>query len=221
MPDKAVIFDMDGVLIDSYRAHLKAWMMLGERLGRPITEEQFVPTFGRRNREIFHHLWGDDVPDDQIDQWGDWKEEAYRRIIEQDFPAMDGAAELIDALKAAGFALAIGSSGPPQNVEAALRGLGRADAFAAIVNGREVAQGKPHPEVFLKAAAKLGIQPGRCAVVEDALAGLEAARRAGMTPIAVTGTFPRERLKDHAALVVDSLRDLGPERIADLIDANR
>jgi beta-phosphoglucomutase len=221
MNRRAVIFDMDGVLIDSYHAHLAAWQRLGEELGRPITQEAFVPTFGRVNREIFHHLWGDAFTDDDIRRWGDWKEVEYRRIVTEHFSGMDGAVELLDALKAAGFALAVGSSGPPENVEVVLRGLGRARLFDAVVNGREVACGKPDPEVFLKAAEKLGVEPGRCAVVEDSLAGLEAARRAGMTPIGLTGTFPRERLAETAALVVDSLRDLSPERIAALIDAPR
>jgi beta-phosphoglucomutase len=218
MKRRAVIFDMDGVLIDSYRAHLEAWQKLGEKLGRPVTEEVFVPTFGRVNREIFHHLWGDAFADAEIDRWGDWKEQAYREIILKRFPAMQGAAELLDSLKGAGFALALGSSGPPENVAAALVGLGRETIFDAIVNGREVKEGKPHPEVFLKAAEKLRLSPRCCAVIEDSLAGLEAAARAGMTPIGLTGTFTRERLAEKAALVVESLRELTPAGIAEMID---
>ena len=221
MNRRAVIFDMDGVLIDSYQAHLAAWQRLGEQLGRPITEEAFVPTFGRVNREIFHHLWGDAFADEEIRRWGDWKEVEYRRIVTERFPGMEGAVELLDALKAAGFALAVGSSGPPENVAVAVKGLGREGLFDATVNGREVTHGKPHPEVFLKAAEKLRIEPRSCAVVEDSLAGLEAARRAGMTPIGLTGTFPRGRLAAKAALVVDSLRELSPDRIAALMDAPR
>jgi len=218
---RAVIFDVDGVLVDSYHAHMQAWMRLGEKLGRPVTEAQFVPTFGRRNREIFDTFWPGLIPEDQTEHWSNWKEEAYREIITERFPAMDGAVELLDALAAAGFALAIGSSGPPENVEAAIRGLKRPRAFDALVNAREVTHGKPHPEVFLTAAAKLGIAPRRCAVVEDSKAGLEAAAHAGMTPIALTGTFSRQELAGHAALVVESLRELSPERIAAMIDRNR
>jgi beta-phosphoglucomutase len=220
MGRRAVIFDMDGVLIDSYHAHMEAWMHLGRKLGKPITEEQFIPTFGRRNPEIFHCLWADVVPEDQIGRWSDWKEAEYRRIVTERFPAMDGAEELLDALKAAGLALAIGSSGPPANVAVALKGLGRAHLFDATVNSTEVTEGKPDPQVFLKAAEKLGIEPRFCAVVEDSLAGLEAARRAGMTPIGLTGTFPKEALAGHAALVVESLRELAPEVIEGLIDGH-
>ncbi|MCX5685635.1 MAG: HAD family phosphatase [Planctomycetota bacterium] len=218
MNRRAVIFDMDGVLINSYRAHLEAWQRMGAKLGYPVTEDAFIPTFGRVNREIFHHLWGDALNDQEIERWGEWKETAYREIITERFPGMEGAVDLLDSLKAAGFALAIGSSGPPENVAAALLGLRRETLFDAIVNGREVKEGKPHPEVFLKAAEKLGIEPRRCAVIEDSLAGLEAAARAGTTPIGITGTFPRERLAEKAALVVDSLRELTPENIAELID---
>jgi beta-phosphoglucomutase len=218
MNRRAVIFDMDGVLINSYRAHLEAWQQMGQAMGRPITEEVFVPTFGRVNREIFHHLWGDAFTDQEIECWGDWKETAYRKIITERFPGMDGATDLLDALKAAGFALAIGSSGPPENVAAALLGLRRETLFDAIVNGREVTHGKPHPEVFLKAAEKMGLEPRFCAVIEDSLAGLKAAARAGMTPIGITGTFPRAPLAEKAALVVDLLRELTPEGIAELID---
>ncbi|HUU11095.1 MAG TPA: HAD family phosphatase [Phycisphaerae bacterium] len=216
---RAAIFDVDGVLVDSYRAHFEAWQRLGREFGRDLAEERFAASFGRRNAELMDELWEGAVPSDQVDTWGDWKEARYREILLADFPAMAGAAELIDALKAAGFRLAVGSSGPPENVACALEGLGRAGAFDATVDGSEVVRGKPDPEVFLTAAAKLGVEPARCAVFEDALAGVEAARRAGMTPIALVGTAPRERLAEHAALVVDSLREVTPQRVAELIDA--
>ena len=218
MADRAVIFDMDGVLVNSYRAHFEAWKRVAARVGKDLTEEEFASTFGRRNREIFRSLWGRHVPERQADALGDWKEAQYRRILLSDFPAMDGAGELLAALKAAGFRLAVGSSGPPENVRAALEGLAAAHLFDATVDGSEVRAGKPEPEVFLKAAAKLGVGARACAVVEDAPAGVEAAVRAGMAPIALTGTAPRERLVAAGAhLVVGSLRDLSPERIAALI----
>jgi beta-phosphoglucomutase len=220
MKRRAVIFDMDGVLIDSYHPHLEAWIRLGRKLGHPITEEQFIPTFGRRNPEIFHTFWPGVVPEADIPKWSDWKEATYREILLADFPAMDGARELLDALKGAGFALAVGSSGPPLNVSVAVEGLGRAHLFDATVNSTEVVEGKPHPQVFLRAAEKMGLAPRACAVVEDSLAGLEAARRAGMTPIGITGTFTKDKLVGHAALVVESLRELTPEIIAGLIDAH-
>jgi len=219
-PERAVIFDADGVLIDSYHAHFEAWKAMGRELGMGLTEERFAGTFGRRNEDLMHDLWDDAVAEADIPAWSDWKEERYREIIREDFPAMDGAVALIDALRAAGFGLAVGSSGPPENVTACIRGLGREDAFGATVDGTQVSRGKPEPEVFLTAAEKLGVPPARCAVVEDAVAGVEAARRAGMTAIGLTGTTTREALASRARLVVDSLRDLSPERIAALLNGN-
>jgi beta-phosphoglucomutase len=218
MPRRAVIFDMDGVLIDSYHAHFEAWQRLGLELGQPITEEVFVPSFGRRNIEVFRMLWGEGISEAEVERWDEWKEVAYRQIITENFPGMDGAADLLDALKAAGFAVAIGSSGPPENVTAAIHGLRRAEIFDTIVSRDDVTHGKPHPEVFLTAAARLGLDPRQCAVVEDSLAGLEAARAAGMMAIALIGTYPREVLAPHADLVVDSLRELTPANVAELID---
>jgi len=217
-PPRAVIFDADGVLVDSYRAHFEAWRAMGRRLGRDLSEERFAATFGMRNEDLMHLLWGDAVPEDEVAAWSAWKEATYRRLLRADFPAMDGARELIDALRAAGFRLAVGSSGPPENVAVCLEGLGRAEAFDATVDGSQVRRGKPDPEVFLRAAERLGVPPGRCAVVEDSVPGLVAARRAGMVAVGLVGTAPREALAPHADLVVASLRDLSPERLAALID---
>lgn len=212
----AVIFDMDGVLIDSYAAHLRSWVAMGREFGLEITERQFAASFGRTSRDIIARLWGEGLSDQRIAVMDARKEAIYREIIAADFPAMDGAGEFVDTLTAAGFLLAIGSSGPPENVAAVVAGLARADGFAATVNGMDVSRGKPDPEVFLTAAGKLGVEPRRCAVVEDAPAGVEAARRAGMAAIALTGTAQREDLAG-ADLVVDSLRELSPKIVADLI----
>jgi HAD superfamily hydrolase (TIGR01509 family) len=124
--------------------------------------------------------------------------------------------ELIDALSAAGFKLAVGSSGPPENVRLTLEKLGRADRFDAMVTGADVTHGKPNPEVFLKAAERLGVPPAQCAVIEDAPQGIEAANAAGMTSIAILGTTTRDKLA-HAKLIVDGHHELTPARIAELI----
>ena len=220
MTDKGVIFDMDGVLVDSYRAHFASWCRMGAERGLELTEPQFAAMFGRTTRDIIQAVWAGQFADDEIPLWDARKEAHYREIIEADFPEMDGAGELLAALCEAGAAMAVGSSGPPENVAVVLNCLPHADSITATVTGAEVTRGKPEPEVFLTAAEKLGIPPARCAVVEDAPAGVEAARRAGMAAVAITGTAPRETLAARAHLVVDSLRELTPLILANLIDTH-
>jgi beta-phosphoglucomutase len=212
-----VIFDMDGVLIDSYRAHFLSWQKMLQDHGLDITEEQFAATFGRTNPDIFARLYPS-VKQEQYHALAEEKEAAFREIISADFPAMDGASELIAALHRAGAALAIGSSGPPENLEAVLRELPGGTHFMATTNGSEIARGKPHPEVFLTAARKLGLPPERCVVVEDAPAGVAAGKAAGCAVIALTGTAARQQLAG-ADLVVDSLRKLTPEIVKKLLSS--
>ncbi len=220
MPQQqAVIFDMDGVLVDSYQAHLESWRDVGAEHNLTMTDEQFAATFGRTSRDIIRNLWGDAIADADVPAVDDRKEALYREIIRRDFPAMDGASELLRALDGSGFAMAIGSSGPPANVQAVRDCLPGAELVAAQVTGMDVTRGKPDPQVFLMAAEKLGVDPARCAVVEDATAGVEAARAAGMAAVAITGTAERETLAEQAHIVVDSLRELTPDVIARLIDS--
>lgn len=207
--DRAVIFDMDGVLVDSYAPHEESWLAAAREAGVEMTREQFANTFGRTSREIILHFWGEGLSDDEMRAIDDQKEALYRDMVRDDFPAMDGAVELIDALREAGFRLAVGSSGPPENIELSVACLDRAHCFEAVVTGHDVAHGKPHPEVFQLAGERLGVPPERCVVVEDAVHGVTAANAAGMASIALVGTTTREALSD-ARLVVDSLRELSP-----------
>jgi beta-phosphoglucomutase len=212
----AVIFDMDGVLVDSYQAHFQSWLALARECGFQFTQRQFAATFGRTSRDIIACLWGEGLSDRRVAEMDARKEALYRQIISRDFPAMEGARELVLALHQAGFKLAVGSSGPPENVQVTMAGLGLGECFSATVTGREVTRGKPDPQVFLLAAERLAVPPDACAVVEDAPAGVEAARRAGMAAIALTGTAPRHKLA-HADLVIDSLKELSPDMLARLI----
>lgn len=216
MPKQAVIFDLDGVLIDSYRAHFASWRALYGELGIDYREEAFAADFGRTSRDILRRTLGDELSEEQIRELDGRKEALFRGILRESFPAMDGAVELIDALCADGFLLAVGSSGPPENIGLALEKLGRAEKFAAVVTGLDVTRGKPDPQVFQLAAERLGLPADSCAVVEDAVHGIEAANRARMASIALTGTTTRDQL-GHADLIVDSLRELTPEIIRRLI----
>jgi beta-phosphoglucomutase len=212
---------MDGVLVDSYAAHWESWRRLGRKVGFEMTEEQFVVTFGRTSREVIARSWphlartAADVA--ALDRR---KEALFREILAADFPAMDGAAELIDALAAAGFALALGSSGPPENVDLVLEKLGRRERFAAVVTGMDVTRGKPDPQVFLLAAERMAALPSRCLVIEDAPAGVAAAKAAGMKclGLASTGHDPAELAA--ADRVVRSLREVTASAVSGLLAAH-
>ena len=217
MVERGVIFDMDGVLVDSYQAHFVSWRRLGEVHGLVMTEEQFAATFGKTSREIISQFWADAVDEGEIPAWDAQKEAFYREELAEHFPEMPGASELIRALHAAGFALAIGSSGPPENVAIVHKLLPAGDLIDVTVNGHEVKRGKPAPDVFLRAAEKLQLDAVQCAVIEDAPVGIDAAHRAGMPAVALTGTVPREQLA-AADLIVDSLHELTPQVLSDLID---
>ena len=213
MTQLAAIFDMDGVLVDTYRAHYRSWVAMAEKEGFTFTEEQFACTFGRTSREIIAHFWGEGLSDRRIAEMDAEKEAAFRTLIEDDFPAMPGARKLIDDLADDGFALAVGSSGPPENVNMVLDRLGVRDRFQATVTGSDVTRGKPDPQVFLLAGQRLGIAPLRCAVVEDAPAGVAAARAAGMKSIGLASTGRTPDDLREADLVVVQLDELTPERI--------
>ena len=220
MDGYAVIFDMDGVLVDSYHAHLKSWQLSAIALGRMIRDEEFVKTFGRVSREIIAEHWGaNSMSDEEIAAFDKQKEQLYRDIVAAKFPAMDGAGELLKVLREAGFRLAVGSSGPPENVALAVRELGAERLFDTLVTGRDVTRGKPDPQVFLTAAQKLGISPHKCAVVEDAPVGIAAANAAGMASIALLSTGHTAESVRAARHVTTSLRALTPSMIVELIDA--
>ena len=220
MADKAVIFDMDGVLVDSYEAHFESWRRMAQARGLdPMSQDMFAKTFGRTTWDIITDRWPR-IAKEEIPSLDDQKEATFREILTEHFPEMPGASELLACLHKAGFALAIGSSGPPANVQVILKQLRNADLFAATVDASQVRLGKPNPDVFLTAAGKLGVKPARCVVVEDAPAGVQAARAAGMSVIARVGTVTRDRLAS-ADLVVDSLREITPQVVDGLITVRR
>lgn len=191
---------------------------MAEPEGLSFTEAEFAPTFGRTSREIITYFWGDGrYTAAEIAALDEKKEAAFRLFIEADFPAMPGVEKLLEELHDAGFALAVGSSGPPENIELVLDKLGARGLFQAVVTGMEVTRGKPDPQVFLIAAERLGIPPARCAVIEDAPAGVAAANAAGMTSIGLTSTGRTRESLSAARVVVGSLAELSAERLRALI----
>lgn len=215
-----VIFDVDGVLIDSYQAHFESWRQLAAEIGRTCSESEFIRGFGRTSRENIVEQWSDrDWSTDEVRQLDDRKEFLYREIIRQHFPGMPGAADLIRSLHQAGFRIAVGSSGPPENVDLVIDRLGVASMLTGRITARDVTRGKPDPQVFELAAHALGLSPKACCVVEDAPAGIQAAHAAGIVCAGLTSTGRTPQDLEKADYVVASLHELNPVTIRAVIAA--
>lgn len=216
MIEKAVIFDVDGVLVDSNEAHLVAFQKLGETLGVPFTADFFGRVLGMHNTQIFPLWLGSRVTRADAERYGERKEEFYRELAVSKLREIPGSVDLVRRVRAAGFKTGVGSSGPRENVALALKTLGIADAFDAVITGSDITMGKPDPEIFLKAAAGLRLDPVHCVVIEDAPSGVQAALAAGMPVIAITTSRPAADLS-HATLVVGRHPDIRESTIADLL----
>jgi beta-phosphoglucomutase family hydrolase len=202
---KAVIFDWDGVVIDSSAQHERSWEILAQEISKPLPDGHFLLGFGKKNALIIPEILGWATDPAAITALSNRKEEIYRELVQASgVHVLPGARELLTALRAAGIPRSIGSSTPRSNLDAILPVTGLADLFDAIACGDDVTHGKPAPDIFLLAAKKLHMPPADCLVIEDAHVGLEAARRAGMATLAVATTNPLADLQ-YADAAVESL----------------
>jgi HAD superfamily hydrolase (TIGR01509 family) len=206
---RAVLWDLDGTLVDSEEYHWRAWQQTMAAEGLALTREQFAATFGRRNASFLPDWLPEDLAaEESIRRISEAKEECYRRLIlAEGCPAVPGAAAWVQRLAQEGWLQAVASSAPRHNVDAVVAALGLGQYFQATVAAEDVPIGKPNPDVFLLTASRLAVPPSRCIVVEDAAVGIEAARRAGMRSIGIQ----HNGRSLPADLVVDSLTVLPPD----------
>ena len=184
---RAVLWDMDGTLIDSEEFHWISWRDTLAKEGIPITHEQFLSTFGTRNDSILRHWLGTASTPERMERIANAKEELYRDLIRRHgILPLPGVAHWVRRLHQDGWLQAVASAAPRANIVAVLEALSATHIFQGIVSAEDVRRGKPDPEVYLSAAARVGVSPDRCIVVEDAVAGVEGARRAGMRSIGVS-----------------------------------
>ncbi len=191
---KAAIFDWDGVVVDSSSAHKTSWELLAEQRGLPLPENHFALGFGKKNQTIIPSIykWSQDPA--EIEELGYAKEQLYRKILRDSGsdPSLPGAVELFKMLKAVGIPMAVGTSTPRENVDLVIEIIGAHGFFDAIISAEDVSHGKPDPEVFLKGAEALGVNPADCVVFEDATYGIEAALAGGMKAVCLTTTHEKE-----------------------------
>ncbi len=213
MLDLGVIFDMDGVLVDSNEAHYVAFQKMAGQLGVPFTRDLWARSIGMHNNSIFPMWLGEGLEPARVQELAGQKEALYREIAAGILKPIPGVVDLVERLHRAGVPLAVGSSGPRLNVEFALRTIEVGQYFNAVVCGDDVKHGKPDPEIFLTAAARLGLKPSQCVVIEDAPQGVQAAIAARIRVIAVTTSKPASELA-AANLIIDAFAGLDAARIA-------
>ena len=212
--NKAILWDLDGTLVDSAEYHWIAWRETLAAEGVTITYDQFLASFGQKNDRILKKWLPEGSTPDTIERIGAGKEAQYRRLaVARGLTPLPGATEWVSRLKADGWQQAIASSAPRQNVEVMLQALELRDYFDAVTSAEDVTAGKPDPQVFLVAASRLNMRASQCVVVEDAAAGVEAARRAGMRCVGVSRT---EQLA--ADVSATSLLLLPPDTFERLLD---
>jgi beta-phosphoglucomutase len=213
---RALIFDMDGTIVDNMAFHTQSWVTFFERRGRAIDADEFFrTTAGRQGKEIIRSHMGEDLGDDEVAVLNHEKEAVYRELYAPHLKAVDGFEDLIADARSQGIALAVGTAAPPANVEFTLDGLDLRRHFETIVGATDVPRGKPHPDVFLEAAKRCGAEPANCIVFEDAPLGVEAARRAGMRVVVITTTLPAESFAefDNVIAIVDDFSSLSLETL--------
>jgi beta-phosphoglucomutase len=202
MTKPAFIFDMDGTIVDNMAFHTDSWIAFFARRGKTYDPDAFFrETAGAQAREIMRERLGADLPDDEIAVLAQEKEVLYRELYGPHRSAIQGFEDFVTRARADGVKLAVATSAPPANIVFTLDGLNLRRHFDAVVGAADVARGKPHPDVFLKAAEKLGVAPADCIVFEDAPMGVEAARRAGMKTVVITTTLPADAFREFDNVV--------------------
>lgn len=213
MKQFALLFDMDGVIIDSNPAHKITIQQFCKKYDKNLSDDEMRQhIYGRTNKEWIRHLFGEDLPVDQLKKYADEKEALFREFYKKDVKPLTGLIDFLKLLQTNNIPLAIGTSAPPENVQFVFENMDIQKYFSAVLDENSVTVGKPNPEIYLKAAKALNMNPEDCIVVEDSLSGVEAGKRAGCKVIGVTTTHTPAEL--HRADI--TIADFTSLTIADL-----
>jgi beta-phosphoglucomutase family hydrolase len=199
---QAIIFDLDGTLIDNNAYHLKTWKKYLENIGRNILEEEYNANInGRTNKDVIQYIFERQMSDEEILKYSLEKEALYREIYLPFIKPVAGLIEFLEILNEKNIPMAIATSGIQPNIDFMFENLPIKKYFKTVVNSSHITKGKPDPEIYLKAASILQIPPENCLVFEDAVVGINAAKAAGMKVIALATTHPREELTDADMII--------------------
>ncbi len=205
---EAVIFDLDGTLIDNNSFHRKTWEVYLEKMGKKISEEEFNAHMnGRTNKDAIEYIYGRKMDAEESMKYTLEKEKLYREIYQPYIKPIPGLIELLKILHDKNIPMAIATSGIQPNIDFMFEHIPIKKYFKAVVNSSHIKKGKPHPEIYIKTAALLNVEPQNCLVFEDAVVGINSAKAAGMKVIAVATTHPKEEL-NGADMIVDDYENL-------------
>jgi len=213
----AVIFDMDGVIVDNSAFHFEAWAAYCDKKGLPFSREELNGWFGATNMEILTKIYGRKIYRTEAIKMGKEKEAIYRQMFGPVLAPVHGLPHLLQELKSLNFRLAVATSAPTENVDFVLDNTHTRKYFDAIVDASEIKKGKPSPEIYLKASRKLRVKPSHCLVFEDAFFGIEAARNAGIKVVGLSTTHSPEELTG-TALNIRDFSEINAEKIVDIIN---
>lgn len=203
---KAVIFDLDGTLIDNNDFHLRSWRKYLEVAGRKITEEEYLAHInGRTNKDAVEYIYGRKMSDEEAMQYALEKESIYQEMYLPYIKPVEGLTGVLEVLHQRKLPMGIATSGIQVNIDFMFEHLPIRKYFSAVVNSTHIRKGKPDPEIYIKTAIQLNTSPGNCLVFEDAVVGILAAHDAGMKTIAITTTHQAEELERADLVIPDYL----------------
>lgn len=214
---KAVIFDLDGTLLDNNEVHLKAWKQYLKENGKEISDDDFKKYIsGRTNKDAVEHIYDKQMSEEEASEYYLKKEEIYRKMYEPDIAPINGLVEFLKELKEKNVTMAIATSGIPVNIDFMFEHVPIKEYFQEIIKAEDISKGKPDPEIFLKTASALNIPPENCIVFEDSTSGVEAGKAAKMKVVALTTTHTPDEL-DNADIVIKDYTEINFDRLASAV----
>jgi beta-phosphoglucomutase len=213
---EAVIFDLDGTLIDNNPYHIEAWKIFYNKIGKPFSKEEYTQNInGRINSDIFNYIFNTILSPEEIDLYSTEKEALYRELYKPYIKPINGLINFLDELEKEKIPKAIATSGLLPNINFMFEHVPIKKYYSDVIDASQISKGKPHPEIFLKAAASVNAEPKNCVAFEDSVAGIRSAKAAGMKVIALTTTHTAEEIheadfiiKDYTEISLTKLREL-------------
>ena len=213
----AALFDMDGVIVHTNPYHKKAFKMFLDKHDISISDQELKDhVYGRTNAEIFPYIFKDKYTPEKGEEWADEKEAIFRDLYKKDVEPVSGLLNFLDELQRKEIKAAVGTSAPVENLDFIMDSLDLRHYFDAFLHSAHVSKGKPEPEIYLKAANELGVEPDSCVVFEDSVAGVKAGLNAGMKVVAVATTHTPDEFSG-AHLVIKDFEEISVQKIIDLV----